>query len=133
VCEVSDEDVKRYCSLKTDHLEKNIYAVSDMVEKPQTEEEKFSNFAILGRVVLTPDIFDILANTAPGAGGEIQLTDAMKELARTVGMTAVEYEGKRFDMGDKLGFLQANVEFALNHPTLGEKFREYLKDFSSKL
>ena len=133
VCEVSDEDVKRYCSLKTESLEGNIYSVSDMVEKPQTIEEKFSNFAILGRVVLTPDIFDILDNTAPGAGGEIQLTDAMKQLARTVGMTAVEYEGKRYDMGDKLGFLQANIEFALKHPVLGEKFKSYLKDFSSKL
>ncbi len=133
VCEVSDEDVKRYCSLKTESLEGNIYSVSDMVEKPQTLEEKFSNFAILGRVVLTPDIFDILDNTAPGAGGEIQLTDAMKQLARTVGMTAVEYEGKRYDMGDKLGFLQANIEFALKHPVLGEKFKSYLKDFSSKL
>ena len=133
VCRVSDEDVKRYCSLKTDHINENIYAVSDMVEKPQTPEEKFSNFSILGRVVLTPDIFDILDNTKPGAGGEIQLTDAMRVLSQTVGMTAVEYDGVRYDMGDKLGFLKANVEFALRHPTLADSFKEYLRDIVNDL
>ncbi len=130
---VSDEDVKKYCSLKTEHIEGNVYSTTDMVEKPQTPEEKFSNFAILGRVVLTPDIFDILDNTPLGAGGELQLTDAMRVLAQTKGMLAVDYVGKRYDMGAKLGFLQANIEYAMDDPNLGEQFREYLKELSEKL
>ena len=99
-----------------------------MVEKPQTKEEILSLYSILGRCVLTPDIFDILENTAPGAGGEIQLTDAMRTLARTVGMTGVDFTGIRYDMGDKLGILKATVEVALANPVLGEPFKEYLKE-----
>jgi UTP--glucose-1-phosphate uridylyltransferase len=76
---------------------------------------------------LPPEIFGILENTAPGAGGEIQLTDAMCALARTVGMIAVEYEGIRYDMGDKLGMMRATVEYALRHPEIGEVFKDYLK------
>ncbi len=130
---VPTEDLKKYSSLKTEHLEGNVYAVDDMVEKPQTPEESFSNYSILGRVVLTPDIFDILETTAPGAGGEIQLTDAMRTLARTKGMLAVDYEGVRYDMGSKLGFLQANVEYALKHPELKDDFSKYLKSIADKL
>ena len=99
-----------------------------MVEKPQRKEDVLSLFSILGRCVLTPDIFEILDNTKPGAGGEIQLTDAMKTLATTVGMTAVDFTGKRYDMGDKLGILQATVEIALQNPVLGESFKAYLTD-----
>ena len=77
--------------------------------------------------MLPPEIFDILDNTPPGAGGEIQLTDAMRTLARRDGMTAVDFTGTRYDMGNKLGIMQASVEVALNHPEIGKEFRAYLK------
>lgn len=128
------EDVKKYCSMKTEEqLGERAYLTTDMIEKPQTKEEMFSNLSILGRVVLTPDIFDILKHTELGAGNELQLTDAMKQLARTVGVISYEYEGKRYDMGSKLGFLQANVETALKHPELKDSFKEYLKDLCKTL
>lgn len=130
---VSEEAISKYSSLKVDHLEGNEYSCTDMVEKPKTKEEVLSLFSILGRCVLTPDIFDILDNTAPGAGGEIQLTDAMRTLAQTKGMTGVDFTGKRYDMGDKLGILEATVEIALANPVLGESFRKYLKELSAKL
>lgn len=129
---VSEEAIKKYSSLKVEPLRDNIFSVSDMVEKPQTKEAVFSLYSILGRCVLTPDIFDILENTAPGAGGEIQLTDAMKTLAQTVGMTGVDFTGTRYDMGDKLGILKATVEVALSNPVLGEPFKEYLKETVAK-
>lgn len=133
VCPVPEEELKKYCSLKVQPLEGRAYLTTDMIEKPQTKEEEFSNLSILGRVVLTPEIFGILKNTAPGAGGEIQLTDAMKALARKDGMIAYEYEGKRYDMGSKLGFLQANVEFACKHPEVSADFIAYLKEFVKTL
>ncbi|MBQ8133409.1 MAG: UTP--glucose-1-phosphate uridylyltransferase GalU, partial [Clostridia bacterium] len=123
---VPEADICKYSSLKVDHLEDNLFNCTDMVEKPQTKEAVLSLYSILGRCVLTPDIFDILDNTAPGAGGEIQLTDAMRTLAQTVGITGVDYTGKRYDMGDKLGILQATVEVALKNPSLGEPFKAYL-------
>ena len=83
--------------------------------------------------MLPPEIFGILERTAPGAGGEIQLTDAMKELARRDGMTAVDFTGTRYDMGNKLGILQATVEVGLQHPEIGEAFRAYLKELSKTL
>ena len=126
--EVPEDAISKYSSLKVDKLEGNIYSCTDMVEKPQRKEDVLSLFSILGRCVLTPDIFEILDNTKPGAGGEIQLTDAMKTLATTVGMTAVDFTGKRYDMGDKLGILQATVEIALQNPVLGESFKAYLTD-----
>lgn len=89
-----------------------------------------SLYSILGRCVLPPQIFDILAHIAPGAGGEIQLTDAMCELARTESMIAVDFTGKRYDMGNKLGVMQAQVEVALKHPEIGESFRAYLKELA---
>ena len=134
VCEVPFEDVRKYCSMKTEtQYDDRTYLTTDMVEKPQTREEMFSNLAILGRVVLTPDIFDILKHTAPGKGGELQLTDAMKELARTKGVISYKYEGKRYDMGSKLGFLQANIETALKHPEIGDAFKAYLKELYNEL
>ena len=104
-----------------------------MVEKPKTKEAVLSLYSILGRCVLTPDIFDILDNTPVGAGGEIQLTDAMRTLAQTVGMTGVDYTGKRYDMGDKFGILQATVEIALQNPLLREPFANYLKEIAKTL
>ena len=125
---VPETDIYKYSSLKVEHLEDNLFSCTDMVEKPQRPEDVLSLYSILGRCVLTPDIFDILDNTAPGAGGEIQLTDAMRCLAQTVGITGVDYTGKRYDMGDKLGILQATVEIALKNPNLGEAFKAYLKE-----
>ena len=103
-----------------------------MVEKPKPEEI-LSNYAIIGRVVLPPEIFDILDNTAPGAGGEIQLTDAMKVLAKDKGMVGVEYSGRRFDMGNKVGVVEATITVALNHPETSAAVREIIKDLAAKL
>jgi UTP--glucose-1-phosphate uridylyltransferase len=98
-----------------------------MVEKPKMEEAP-SKLAIIGRYILTPAIFDVLEKTTPGAGGELQLTDAMRNLLQQERMWAYVYEGKRYDTGDKLGFLKATVEFALQREDLGGPFREYLKN-----
>jgi len=125
--EVTPEAIGKYSSVKIEPTGDGNFFVSDMNEKPKPEEV-LSPYAILGRVVLTPDIFPILEQTAPGAGGEIQLTDAMKMLARTVGMTGVPFTGTRYDMGNKLGILQANCEVALSRPDLGDDFKAYLKD-----
>jgi UTP--glucose-1-phosphate uridylyltransferase len=100
--------------------------VKDLVEKP-TAENAPSNLAVSGRYVLPPETFDHLEKTKPGAGGEIQLTDALRELAHADKMMAYIYEGKTYDAGDKLGFLQANVEFGLKDKKLGKAFREYLR------
>ena len=104
-----------------------LHEVKDLVEKPSTDEAP-SNLAILGRYIITPEIFDILAVQQPGKNGEIQLTDALKTLTNLQGMYAYEFEGKRYDVGDKLGFLKATVEFALNRDDLSERFGAYLKD-----
>ena len=101
--------------------------VHDLVEKPAAEKAP-SNFAVSGRYVLPPETFEYLLKTKPGAGGEIQLTDAMRQLAHAGKMMAYIYEGKTYDAGDKLGFLQANVELGLKNPKLGKAFREYLRD-----
>ncbi len=103
-----------------------------MIEKP-TPDKIMSLYSILGRCVLPPEIFDILDQTQPGAGGEIQLTDAMCELARRDGMTAVEFTGKRYDMGNKLGIMQANVELALQHKDIGADFKQYLQELTKTL
>ena len=127
VKQVSPEAILRYSSLKVEHVRENLFKCTDMIEKP-TPDKVMSLYSILGRCVLTPEIFDLLDNTEPGAGGEIQLTDAMCQLARTTGMTAVDFTGKRYDMGNKLGIMQASVEVALQHPQIGKEFRAYLKE-----
>jgi UTP--glucose-1-phosphate uridylyltransferase len=104
-----------------------LYEIKNMVEKPKPEDAP-SNLAIIGRYILTPAIFDCLANTPTGAGGELQLTDGMRLLLQKEKMYAYVYEGRRHDTGDKLGFLKATVEFALKREDLGQPFREYLKD-----
>ena len=131
--EVPFEQVTRYSSLKVENLENNVYKVTDMVEKPATPELAFSNFSILGRCVLPGEIFDILADLPRGAGGEYQLTDAMKILATTQGMIGVDFVGTRYDMGNKLGIMQASVETALKHPEIREGFRAYLKELAKTL
>jgi UTP--glucose-1-phosphate uridylyltransferase len=104
----------------------NVYEILDLVEKPKAEEAP-SDLAIIGRYVLTPDVWDLLAVTAPDRRGEIQLTDALRRLRSLRPMYAVAFEGKRYDTGDKLGFLKATVEFALARPDLADEFRAYLK------
>lgn len=98
-----------------------------MIEKPKVEEAP-SNIAILGRYIITPDIFEILENQEPGKGGEIQLTDALKTLATHEAIYAYNFEGKRYDVGDKLGFLEATVDFALKRPELRDQFMEFLEE-----
>jgi UTP--glucose-1-phosphate uridylyltransferase len=102
--------------------------VKDLVEKPRPEEAPSQN-AIIGRYILTPSIFEMIEGIVPGAGGELQLTDAIKALLKHEKVYGYSYEGKRHDAGDKLGFLKATVEFGLKHPQLGEGFHEWLKSF----
>jgi UTP--glucose-1-phosphate uridylyltransferase len=106
-----------------------LYEIVDMVEKPKPEVAP-SNLAIIGRYILTPAVFETLADTPMGAGGELQLTDGMKLLLKKEKMYAYVYEGRRHDTGDKLGFLKATVEFALKRPDLGEPLRKYLKSLN---
>ena len=128
------ELVRKYCSLKvepTGECEALTYC-TDMIEKPK-EGEEFSNLSILGRVLLTPEVFDIIDDLKPGAGGEYQLTDAMAELARQGGIYALDFEGERYDLGSKLGFLKANVVKGLEHPECGEEFRSFIKELADRL
>ena len=129
---VTEEAIVKYSSLKVENLRDNIFKCTDMIEKP-SKDKIMSLYSILGRCVLTPDIFDILDNTPAGAGGEIQLTDAMCTLARSKGVVAVDFTGKRYDMGNKLGIMQAAVEVALKHKEIGPQFKEYLKDICKSL
>ena len=129
---VPGDVIGKYCSLKVKELQSGVYEVSDMIEKP-SPEQIFSNLAILGRVILEPDIFPILDRIPTGHGGELQLTDAMAHLAREKGMYALEFEGTRYDIGNKFSYLCANVETAVNNPEYGERFRQYLKDFVKTL
>ena len=132
VKEVSDELVMKYCTLDVKKIRENLYECCDMIEKPK-KEEIISNFSVLGRCVLPPVIFDILENTKVGANNEIQLTDAMGELSRREKVIACDFEGKRYDMGNKLSIMQAAVETALTHKEIGEDFKKYLKNIVSKL
>jgi UTP--glucose-1-phosphate uridylyltransferase len=106
--------------------EKRLYRLEDMIEKPSPQEAP-SNLAVIGRYILTPGIFEALSATPPGAGGEIQLTDGLRRLLARERVYGYVFEGKRYDAGDKLGFLQATVEIALQRPDLGRAFRKYLK------
>lgn len=125
VQEVPKEEVYKYGIVKGMYIENNVYKVKDLIEKPKVEEAP-SNMAILGRYIITPSIFEILQNTTPGKGGEIQLTDALRTLAKNEAMYAYTFQGRRYDVGDKLGFLQATVEFALKKEELKKPFMKYL-------
>ncbi|NFG42677.1 UTP--glucose-1-phosphate uridylyltransferase GalU [Clostridium botulinum] len=129
---VARENVNKYGIVDGLHIEDRVYKVKGLVEKPSIEEAP-TNVAILGRYIITPKIFEILENTKPGKGGEIQLTDALLELVEQEAMYAYDFEGKRYDVGDKLGFLQATVEYALRKPSLNEEFTEYLKGIVENL
>ena len=103
-----------------------------MIEKPSLEQ-KFSNYSILGRCVLDSEIFSILERTPLGVGGELQLTDAMRELAVKYGMIGVDFDGIRYDMGNKFGMLKANIEVGLNHPEIKQELRNYIKELAKTL
>lgn len=123
---VKHEDVSKYGIVSGEKIGDRLYTVEDLVEKP-TPEDAPTDVAILGRYIITPEIFNILEHTGRGAGGEIQLTDALKELAGQEAMFAYDFEGKRYDVGNKQGFLEATVEFALRRDDLKDEFAQYLK------
>ena len=132
VQKVSTEAISKYSSVKVSPLEERIFSVTDMNEKPRPEQ-MFSNYAILGRYVLKPEIFSILEDLKPGYGGEIQLTDGLKELCRRDRMVAVNFEGRRYDTGNLQGFLEATIDFALDHPGTGKWLRRFIKEKAGEL
>ena len=119
--------ISKYSSLKVSKLEDRIYKVTDMNEKPPPAEA-FSEFAILGRYILTSGIFSLLENTPPGYGGEIQLTDGLRELCKKSPMVAVDFIGRRYDTGNISGFLEATIDFALKDPVVGPWLKEFISD-----
>jgi UTP--glucose-1-phosphate uridylyltransferase len=125
VQEVPPSEVYKYGIVKGTSIEDRVYKVKDVIEKPSASEAP-SNIAILGRYIITPRIFDILENTKPGKGGEIQLTDALKTLISEEAMYAYNFKGRRYDVGDKQGFLEATVEYALKRDDLKKTFMQYL-------
>ncbi len=126
---VPRERIHQYGVIAGRNIGGNVWEITDLVEKPRPEDAP-SDLAIIGRYVLTPDLFAILAETAADKRGEIQLTDGLRTLRTRRPMYAVEFEGKRYDTGDKLGFLKATVEFALARPDLSDAFRTYLKSLN---
>lgn len=131
--ECPTEQVMKYCTLDVTDLGNNMYDVHKIIEKP-AKDEILSNFAILGRNVMTPEVFDIIRQTPPNEkSGEVYFSEAISTLAERGQLIGVDFDGKRYDMGDKLGILQANCEIALKHPEIGGDFKEYLKELAKKL
>lgn len=128
---VDPADVCKYGIVSGNKVDDRVYKVKDLVEKPDVDSAP-SNIAILGRYIISPLIFDHLENAKPGKNGEIQLTDALKELSRHEAMYAYNFEGRRYDVGNKLGFLEATVEFALKREDLKDEFEAYLKRLMCK-
>lgn len=128
---VDREDVNKYGIIEAKHIEDRVYKVKDLVEKPDIDKAP-SNIAILGRYIITPEIFDILEDLPCGKGGEVQLTDALKRLSKKEAMYAYNFDGRRYDVGDKLGFLEATVDFALKKDELRDDFIKYLRKVSLK-
>lgn len=131
VQEVKIDDISKYGIIQGEYIKESIFKVNSLVEKPSIKNAP-SNIAILGRYIITPSIFDILENVPPGLGGEIQLTDALKELSKAESLFAIAFEGTRYDVGDKLGFLQATIDFALRREDLREEFLSYLFEILKK-
>lgn len=123
---VDKKDISGYGVIEPKKLDERVYQIMDMVEKPSPQDAP-SDLAIIGRYILTPEIFTALEKTVPDKSGEIQLTYGLRHLLKHQVVYAYQFEGKRYDAGNKLGFLKATVEFALRRPDLGDKFREYLK------
>ncbi len=132
VKKVTPEQITKYCSLDVEMVSDKIMKVTDMIEKP-SPVQIMSLYSILGRVILPAKIFDILENIPKGAGNELQLTDAMRVLARNDGMMGIEFSGTRYDMGNKLSFMQANVEMSLKNAEFGQEFKKYIKDLAKTL
>lgn len=130
--EVTPEQIVKYSSMKVENIENNVYAIDDMIEKPSLDKV-FSLYSILGRCVLTPDIFDVLETIPNGAGGELQLTDAMAEIARRDGMVGVDFDGIRYDMGNKFGILKANIEVGLKHPEVKDELKDFIKKIVTEI
>jgi UTP--glucose-1-phosphate uridylyltransferase len=124
--QVEGEDISRFGVIDAEEVSRGVFRIRDMVEKPKFADAP-SDLAIIGRYIFTPDIFSAIEQTKPGAGGEIQITDAMRILSNERPMYAVKLDGVRHDAGDKLGFLIATVQYALKREDLGSAFREYLK------
>jgi UTP--glucose-1-phosphate uridylyltransferase len=122
---VNTNEISKYGIIQGEYIKESIFKVNSLIEKPSIKNAP-SNIAILGRYIITPTIFDILENVPPGLGGEIQLTDALKELSKAESLFAIAFEGTRYDVGDKLGFLQATIDFALRREDLREEFLSYL-------
>ncbi|MBI5196607.1 MAG: UTP--glucose-1-phosphate uridylyltransferase GalU [Nitrospirae bacterium] len=129
---VPKKDVSRYGIIKGTKVNKNLFKIEDLVEKPGPSRAP-SNIAIIGRYILTPDIFHFLETVTPGKDGEIQLTDALKALLKTRDIYGYLFEGRRYDAGDKAGFLEATVELALKNPEVKTQFRKYLLSLKSNL
>lgn len=127
VQEVAPENVNKYGIVDGSPIADRVYSVNGLVEKPNVDEAP-SNVAILGRYIINPEIFKIIEHTKPGIGGEVQLTDALKELAEQEAMVAYVFEGRRYDVGNKQGFLEATVETALRREDLRDDFYAYLKE-----
>lgn len=132
VQKVPDDAVHQYGIVDCRQVDDRVYKIRDLVEKPKFEDAP-SNIAILGRYILTPDIFDYLENQEKGAGGEIQLTDALKRLAKDEAMYAYDFKGHRYDIGSKAGFLQANLEFALRRPELHDEMKTYIDKLQANM
>ena len=127
VMEVPKQDIKLYGSIVPEFVEDNVARAVSLVEKPKPEEAP-SNLAVIGRYILTPEIFDALRDTTPGVGGEVQITDAINRLAQEQAVYAYVFEGGRFDIGNKLDYLKATVEMGIDREDVGEDFREFLAD-----
>jgi UTP--glucose-1-phosphate uridylyltransferase len=127
VQEVPREEISLYGSIQPEFVEENLARVVQVVEKPSPEDAP-SNLAVIGRYVLTPEIFDALRRTEPGVGGEVQLTDAINVLAQEQAVYAYVFENGRFDIGNKLDYLKATVELGIDREDIGDEFREFLSD-----
>ncbi len=132
VQEVSIQDISKYGIIDGQRIGPKLYSAKNMIEKPSPEQAPDVPLAIMGRYILNPEIFDILSELPPGRGGEIQLTDAILELSRLQDVLAYDFEGKRYDVGDKFGFVRATVEFALRHEEIGLSLMSYLAELVNK-
>lgn len=132
VMEVPKEEVGRYGIVAAEEIKPRLWRVKGLVEKPSPKEAP-SNLAVIGRYILSPKVFEILKETKPGRGGEIQLTDALNVLCQKEPLYAYAFKGERFDVGEKLGYMMAQVEMALRHPEIGQAFKEYLHKLCQKL
>ncbi|MFZ3102357.1 MAG: UTP--glucose-1-phosphate uridylyltransferase GalU [Desulfitobacteriaceae bacterium] len=133
VQEVPLEEISKYGIVDGESLGERIYRARDLVEKPSPREAPATRLAIMGRYILNPEIFDILENLKPGKGGEIQLTDGLRELGMLQEIMAYDFEGRRYDVGDKLGFVQATIEYGLLHDDISSELKTYLQELARQM